>query len=120
MTGARVSALGFGCGSVFLRGYPAVDNGVECLEKAFEAGVNYFDTAQVYGSGESERRLGLFLKGRRDEVFVATKIGVCDGSQFMSRFEQSLNRLQTDRVDLLHIHGLATHEEVAQIGVKDF
>ncbi|MBI5580622.1 MAG: aldo/keto reductase [Deltaproteobacteria bacterium] len=115
-TGVQVSLLAFGCGSVFLKGYPSDDKAQEVLEWALNSGINYFDTAHNYGNGESERRLGLFIKGRREKVFLVTKIESRDSNNFMRQFELSLKRLQTDRVDLLHIHGLHNFEDLSKIG----
>jgi len=117
-TGVRVSMLAFGCGGRFIKGYPTEDKALEVLNWVFSQGINYFDTAHDYGNGESERRLGLFLKNHRKELFVATKLGARVRENFLSQFELSLKRLQTDYVDLLNIHGLNTMEDVAQIGSK--
>jgi uncharacterized protein len=117
-TGVPVSLLAFGCGGRFLKGYPSDDKALEVLNWVLSKGINYLDTAHYYGEGESERRVGLFLKDHRKEVFVVTKLGARDRENFMRQFELSLKRLQTDRVDLLHIHGLDTVEEVEQIGAK--
>lgn len=72
--GREVSALGFGTASLGSRidGKPAL----ACLERAFEAGVTWFDTAPPYGAGRSEMILGEFLQHKRDEVAVCTKIGI--------------------------------------------
>jgi predicted aldo/keto reductase-like oxidoreductase len=118
-TGVRISMLAFGCGGSFTKGYPNDDKALEVLNWVFSKGINYFDTAHDYGKGESERRLGLFLKGQRKKLFVATKLGARVRKDFLSQFELSLKRLQTDHVDLLNIHSLRTMEEVAQIGSKE-
>jgi predicted aldo/keto reductase-like oxidoreductase len=116
--GSSLSILAFGCGGSFTKGYPNDDKALEVLNWVFSKGINYFDTAHAYGNGESERRLGLFLKDHRKELFVATKLGARVRKDFLSQFELSLKRLQTDHVDLLNIHSLSTMEEVAQIGSK--
>ena len=118
-TGVQVSLLAFGCGSVFLKGYPSDDQALEVLGAALASGINYFDTAHNYGDGESERRLGLFIKDHRKRVFIATKLGARDSNDFMRQFELSLKRLQTDRVDLLHIHDLHSVEDLSRIGTKE-
>ena len=117
-TGIRISMLAFGCGGRFIKGYPTEDKALEVLNWVFSNGINYFDTAHDYGNGESERRLGLFLKGQRKKLFVATKLGARVTNKFLSQFEISLKRLQTDYVDLLNIHSLRTMKEVEQIGSK--
>ena len=116
--GLSLSILAFGCGGRFIKGYPTEEKALEVLNWVFSKGINYFDTAHDYGNGESERRLGLFLKGQRKKLFVATKLGSRIRNKFLSQFEISLKRLQTDYVDLLNIHGLSTMEDVAQIGSK--
>ncbi len=117
-TGVRVSMLAFGCGGSFIKGYPGEEKALGALNWVFKEGINYFDTAHEYGGGESERRLGVFLRDHRKDVFVATKLLARDRENFLSQFELSLKRLQTDHVDLLNIHALSTMKEVAQIGVK--
>ena len=84
------------------------------VDLAFDAGVNFFDTANSYGDGESEVSLGRALKGRRRDAIVATKfsnpMGPGPNDSGMSRvhimhaIEDSLHRLQMDHVDLLYIH----------------
>lgn len=76
---------------------------------ALDAGVTHFDTADIYGGGDSERFLGELLQGRRDRVFLATKFGMeegADGSpEYVGRaIDASLERLQTDHVDLYYYH----------------
>jgi len=90
---------------------------VHAIRYALDAGINFFDTADAYGLGESERVLGEAIKGRRQEVVIATKFGVrrsesgetyYDNSPKWMRMalEGSLERLQTTYVDLYYIHYL--------------
>jgi aryl-alcohol dehydrogenase-like predicted oxidoreductase len=86
------------------------------LEAAFDAGVETFDTADIYGFGHNERLLGQFLAGRRDKVHLASKFGIVrkpgayerriDNSPAYIReaCEASLARLGTDRIDLYYMH----------------
>jgi aryl-alcohol dehydrogenase-like predicted oxidoreductase len=82
------------------------------VEAAIDEGVTFFDTADVYGDGESERFLGEILEGRRDEVVLATKFGwnAGDGTATATAdhakqaIEASLERLRTDHVDLYYYH----------------
>lgn len=78
----------------------------EALETAFEKGINHFDTANGYGEGQSERLLGEFLTGRREQVFVASKANLdeMDAGLMLDQVNQSLVRLQTDVIDLYYIH----------------
>ena len=73
---------------------------------ALEAGINFFDTARAYADGESERQLGLAVKGFRDDVVIASKpkAGDLSASEIASECEQSLRDLGTDRIDLYQIH----------------
>lgn len=88
---------------------------IDAVHCAMDHGVNFFDTADTYGLGQSERTLGKALKGRRHEAVVATKFGVhakkgtptfYDNSRewIKSSVEGSLDRLQTDYIDLYQVH----------------
>jgi aryl-alcohol dehydrogenase-like predicted oxidoreductase len=70
----KVSVLGFGC--AYLMGRYGRRVSLSALHSAMDAGINYFDVARSYGYGRAERMLGEFLKGRRDQCFVATKFGI--------------------------------------------
>lgn len=114
-TGARVSILAFGTGSRFLS-YKEEEPALEALTKALDAGITYVDTADEYGKLHlAEQRVGKVLKGRRDSVFLATKVSPRDGAEAARSFEASLKALDMDRVDLLHIHALTTEEDLAKI-----
>lgn len=107
-TGVAVSELGLGTCFMTGQGQEGVN---ECVARAVDRGISYFDTAANYGNGNDERMLGEALKGRRDRVFLATKVGcVADpgghrkAESLMRQFEGSLGRLQTDSVDLIQLH----------------
>src|SRR6266849_4811301 len=112
-TGLRVSTLAFGCGDVgglMVRGTPAErERGVA---RAIELGINYLDTAPVYGAGESEKNLGQVLRALKPAAIVGTKwrLGAADLADVPGAVarsvEQSLRRLGLERVDLLHLHNL--------------
>jgi uncharacterized protein len=113
-TGARVSILAFGDGSKFLQ-YKD-DEAVAVLTRALDNGITYIDTADDYGKNHlSEQRVGMAIKGRRDQVFVATKLTNRDGNRSQRIVEESLKALQVDRLDLLHIHALTTTDDLAKI-----
>lgn len=114
-TGVKVSQLAFGGGSRFMM-YKSDDEAIRVLNWVIDNGINYLDTAHTYGNGESERRYGEVMKNRRQEVFLVTKLDSRQGEEFMRQFELSLKRLQTDRLDLLHIHGLGKMDDVEAIG----
>lgn len=112
-TGARVSILGFGAGRRFLEFDE--ERGIEALNRALDLGINYVDTADSYGNGVSEQRVGKVMKTRRKEVFLATKVSDRDAGKAMRAIEGSLERLQTDHVDLLHVHGIEDANDLAAI-----
>ncbi len=127
-SGIEISALGMGCwaiGGPFTNehGHPVgwgdVDNAesMRAIHRALDMGVTFFDTANVYGTGHSEKMLGLALSGRRDHVVIATKFGRLfeEGSRHVSgndarpasirqQCEDSLRRLGTEYIDLYQFH----------------
>ena len=113
-TGVSVSKLCFGAG---MFGYFGNEDAAECtrmVDRAIDAGINYFDTSDVYSHGESETLLGKALKGKRDEVVLATKFSLPmtgDPNQrgnsrrwIVREVEASLKRLDTDYIDLYQVH----------------
>ncbi len=88
------------------------DEAMRIISRALELGVNYIDTAPLYGRGASERYIGEGIRGRRDRVFIATKTDdrTYDGS--MRSLEGSLKRLGTDHVDLWQIHNVQSGFDV--------
>ncbi|HEV2493827.1 MAG TPA: aldo/keto reductase [Terriglobia bacterium] len=117
-TGASVSILAFGCGSRFLM-YAEEDKALAALNRALDLGITYLDTAYAYGDGKSETRVGNVCATRRKEFFLATKIPDRTRDDFMRRLEGSLKRLQTDHVDLVHIHSLGRADDLAKIEAPD-
>ena len=115
-SGLQVSILAFGCGSRFLM-YPDEQVAVGVLSNAIDQGLTYVDTAVGYGNGESERRVGLLMKTRRHEVVLATKIpeSARDHDGALRVVEASLKRLQTDHLDVLHIHSLTDEADLSRI-----
>lgn len=122
-----VSALGFGCwaiGGPFWQagqplGWGEVNDAesVRAIHRALELGVDFFDTANVYGAGHSERVLARALAGRRDQVVIATKFGNVSDERtremtgrdatpdgMRRQLAESLRRLGTDHVDLYQLH----------------
>jgi uncharacterized protein len=117
-TGAKVSILAFGCGSRFLM-YEDEAQAIAILNHAIDNGITYLDTAYAYGDGKSEARVGKVMATRRKDVWLATKIPDRTRDEFMRRLEGSLKRLQTDHVDLLHIHGLRNADDLTNIESPD-
>jgi uncharacterized protein len=113
-TGAKVSILAFGCGSRFLM-YKDEDSATAILNRAIDSGITYLDTAYAYGDGQSETRVGKVMATRRKDVWLATKIPDRTRDEFLRRLEASLKRLQTDHVDLVHIHSLGQADDLAKI-----
>src|SRR5262245_24124490 len=80
------------------------------VARAVELGINYFDTAQMYGDGESERNLGRVLKALKPNVYVGTKVRLPPtergkiGQAIAASLNASLKRLQLERVDLFQFH----------------
>ena len=106
----EVSVVGLGCNNFGRRLDEAATRSV--VDAALDAGVDFFDTADVYGETDSETFLGRVLQGRRDRVVLATKFGskVAEGKQgarpeyVRQALEDSLRRLRTDHVDLYQLH----------------
>ncbi len=117
-TGASVSILAFGCGSRFLM-YEDEEKALAALNRAIDLGIDYLDTAYAYGDGKSETRVGKVMAARRKEVWLATKIPDRTRDAFLRRLEGSLKRLQTDHVDLVHIHSLGHADDLAKIEAAD-
>lgn len=113
-SGPKVSILGYGA-SPLGNEFGAVDlkEGERAVHYAIERGINYFDVAPYYGRTLAEARLGQALRGRRDQVILATKMGRYDVHQFdfsaervIQSVEESLRRLQTGYIDVFQIHDI--------------
>jgi aryl-alcohol dehydrogenase-like predicted oxidoreductase len=105
-TGLGVSVVGFG-------GIPIISRSRNEAEKvvsyAYDKGINFFDTARAYG--DSEDKIGAALKDVRDEVIIATKTHQrTKESAARAGLKQSLRNLQTDRIDLVQLHGIDSEE----------
>jgi len=108
-TDMQVSAVCMGCWSLIgddTWGEQAESDSVAAIHAALDAGVNFFDTAEGYGRGESERLLGKVLGPRRQDVIIATKVSArsYDRDTVREHCEGSLKRLRTDVIDLYQIH----------------
>jgi aryl-alcohol dehydrogenase-like predicted oxidoreductase len=107
----EVSEVGLGCNNFGTR--VDQDGTNEIFSACLDSGINFFDTADVYGSGASEEMLGSAMKGHRDQIIVATKFGLRDtdpgltggSAEWVHRsVDRSLRRLDTDWIDLFQIH----------------
>jgi aryl-alcohol dehydrogenase-like predicted oxidoreductase len=116
-TGITVPILGFGSGSRFLM-YKNEDEALAALSGAIDLGIFYIDTAHDYGKGQSEERIGRLMGQRRKDVVLATKISARTAEQAKREIELSLKRLQTDHLDVLHIHALKDQADLAKVEAK--
>jgi aryl-alcohol dehydrogenase-like predicted oxidoreductase len=116
-SGLHVSRIGFGCAAIGGYDYGAVDDGqsVQAIRAALDGGVNFFDTAAVYGFGHSEEVLSRALANERHDVVIATKGGVewdhsgrtrrtLNPSAIRAGVEASLKRLRIDAIPLFQLH----------------
>jgi aryl-alcohol dehydrogenase-like predicted oxidoreductase len=128
-TGLEVSALGFGCGAVgglLVKGDRR--DMARVVARAIESGINYFDTARIYGDGKSEANLGLVLAELKSNVLVGTKVRLLAEdmedveSAIIESVEGSLKRLKLGCVDLIQLHNpvaLKRQPERGWVGIDD-
>jgi aryl-alcohol dehydrogenase-like predicted oxidoreductase len=118
-----VSEIGFGCMSL-----PSDQTeATKILHAALDSGVNFFDTADLYGRGENERLLGAAFKSRRSDVIIATKVGNrwidgvegwtwdASGAYIRQAVRESLRRLNTDYIDLYQLHGGTLEDDIDEV-----
>jgi hypothetical protein len=116
LNGRLVNPVGLGCMSLSwaYSGRPSEEDGIRLLHRAIDIGYDHFDTARLYGLGHNETQVGIALKGRRDQVYLASKMGIfasgekrgvdCHPDTIRSELEVSLKLLQTDHIDLYYMH----------------
>lgn len=109
-TGLEVSAVGFG-------GIPiqrvSDDEAVEAIHRAMGLGVNFIDTAAGYG--DSQKKIGKAIRGKRDGLVIATKTPAGDRDGAMSDIEQALREMGCETIDLLQFHGVSSREKWERI-----
>jgi len=120
-SGIQVSALGLGCMgmSTGLYSQPNEAQAIKTLHSAYEFGINFFDTADMYGNGHNEEFIGKVLKPFRDKIIIATKCGIVCEANGISRngskkyikqaCEKSLKRLGMPVIDIYYLHRLDPH-----------
>ncbi len=118
-TGVKVPLLGFGCGNRWMS-VEDDNKALAILEHALNNGIYYWDTAAQYGNEliSSEERIGKILGNRRKEVFLVTKVRDRKGDDAKASIERSLERMQTDHIDLLHLHAVESVEDAENLGKK--
>ncbi|HWF20222.1 MAG TPA: aldo/keto reductase [Verrucomicrobiae bacterium] len=117
--GVQISALG--CGGHHLGDIKKPDEAIELIHRALDAGITFFDNCWEYYNGETENILGRGLKGRRDQIFLMTKVCTHGRSAELAlrMLEQSLRRLQTDHLDLWQIHAISFDNDPELAYAKD-
>jgi aryl-alcohol dehydrogenase-like predicted oxidoreductase len=122
-TGVSVSQMCLGAMMFGAWGNPDHDESIRIINAALDAGINFIDTADVYAQGESEQIVGKALKGRRDDIILATKFHGAMGGEdpnrqgssrrwIMRAVEDSLRRLDTDWIDLYQVHRPRTDTDI--------
>lgn len=124
-TGIKMSTLGFGAmrlpmTNVDGKNIVDYDKAVPAMQRAFELGVNYVDTAPYYCDADSEVAVGKALKGWRDKVYLSTKNPIEDasGDHWRERLEKSLKKLDVDYIDFYHMWGISLDAFRNSIDVK--
>jgi aryl-alcohol dehydrogenase-like predicted oxidoreductase len=111
-TGEKVSRLGVGCW-IFGTERMSADDVAATLHRAVELGVTYIDTAPNYGN--AEEKMGHTIKEIRDKIFLVTKTEEASYEGTWRLLRQSLKRLQTDRLDLVHLHSIGSEDVFADL-----
>ncbi len=112
-TGWEASLLTLG--GVKWDGHLPEGEAIALIRRALELGVNTFDTAPVYSSGESERRLGKALEDRREGIWITTKTTKRSRGEAQRDIDASLERLRTDHVDMLFVHALDDDDDYEKV-----
>ncbi len=103
-TGLRVSTVGYGC---------MITSDATVIARAVDMGINYFDTSRGYQGGQNERMVGAALGDKRKDIFLASKCDSRTGSGILSELDTSLKELNTDHLDVWHLHGLSAPAQIS-------
>lgn len=113
-TGLKVSVMSLGTANFGASGNPDRVEAQKVIQRSVDAGINLIDTNDVYSNGEAEEIVGIALKGCRDDIIISTKFGSSSGPEInrsgasrrwiVQAVESSLRRLQTDWIDIYHLH----------------
>jgi len=101
-TGLKVSAVSYGA----MRTRES-----EVIRYAIDKGINYLDTAHCYMNGDNEKIVARALKGRRNKVYIATKVHIAPKQQMIESVQDSLKSLQTDYIDVVQLHGMSNAQQ---------
>ena len=114
LPGTTVSVSKLCLGTMMFGGQTSQTDAMSIMDSALDGGINFFDTANTYNDGESERIVGKWLKGGRNRVLLATKVGVAmktgtaynrlTAGSITASCEESLRRLDTDYIDIFYLH----------------
>lgn len=110
--GFEASILGLGAAYVGLKEVTHAD-AIKIMNHLIDNGVNYFDTAPAYNN--SQEKVGMVMKTRRKEVYLATKVAPRDAEGAMRELENNLKLLQTDVIDLIQFHGVTEYQDLEKI-----
>ena len=114
-TKEKVSILGLGTAPVG-EGPPGVEEGIRIFSEAIDRGVTYIDTARIYGN--AEEILGHIIPKRRDKLFVVSKVSTDNAVRAEQSLNESLRRLKTDYLDLVHVHSIGS-KRIDRVLAKD-
>ncbi len=119
-TGAEIPIVGFGAGSRFYGSTPDDESAAELIRAAIDRGIAFVETGANYGpDGLAEKRIGLAMTTHREGVFLETKVDARDYDGAMTEMERSLDRMNTDHLDLVLHHFLRSPETVAEVGAPN-
>jgi hypothetical protein len=115
-TGEKISAIGLGGYHI---GNPPEEEGIRIIRSAIDRGINFMDNCWDYHNGGSEIRMGKALRdGSRDKIFLMTKLDGRTKDSAAKQIEESLKRLQTDRIDLMQIHEVIRMNDPERVFAK--